>query len=149
MSRDDTTRRLALLEQIGRGAVLRLPSGETREYDPDGRYATVNGPVGEMEQAGWAQLGGVVTDGPYRHPTQRARAWQLTRAGEEEVARVAAELTCGRCAQRFDAADKTWNGRARYRDWQFCRSCVDRCHESTDFAHTCVICNAGGIATHA
>jgi hypothetical protein len=49
--------------------------------------------------------------------------------------------TCGRCGRQFDPTDRSWNGRARYRDWAFCRSCVDRCHESTDFMHSCVICN--------
>ena len=90
-SSDNATRRLDLLNQISRGAVLRLPSGETREYDPLGTYAVVNGPVGEFETAGWARVGGVVTDGPYRHPTQRARRWQLTREGEQVVARAVRE----------------------------------------------------------
>lgn len=49
---------------------------------------------------------------------------------------------CARCGLTFDPIDQTWNGRARYQDTEFCRSCVDRCHESTDFAHECVICEA-------
>jgi hypothetical protein len=48
--------------------------------------------------------------------------------------------TCGRCHRRFDPTDTAFDGRAQYRDTRFCRSCVDRCHESTDFAHTCAIC---------
>jgi hypothetical protein len=47
---------------------------------------------------------------------------------------------CARCGQKFDPADTSFNGRARYLDTKFCRSCIDRCHESTDFAHTCAVC---------
>jgi hypothetical protein len=50
------------------------------------------------------------------------------------------EENCGRCGQPFDPTDKAPDGHARYRDSAFCRWCVDRCHESTDFAHECVIC---------
>lgn len=47
---------------------------------------------------------------------------------------------CRRCRRSFDPGDTTFDGRARYRDTAFCRSCVNRCDDSTDFAHTCVIC---------
>ncbi len=51
---------------------------------------------------------------------------------------------CGRCNRAFDPTDTAWDGRARYRDTQWCRSCIDRCHESTDFAHVCAICRPVG-----
>lgn len=47
---------------------------------------------------------------------------------------------CGRCRKPFDPTDSRWDGRARYGATRWCRWCVDRCHESTDFAHTCPIC---------
>lgn len=47
---------------------------------------------------------------------------------------------CRRCRIPFDPEDKSPTGRARYAATRWCRGCVDRCHESTDFAHSCVIC---------
>lgn len=58
-------------------------------------------------------------------------------------------LVCGRCRNPFDPTDPTWDGRAQYRTSGFCRRCVDRCHESTDFAHRCPVCTQqpiGGAA---
>lgn len=49
-------------------------------------------------------------------------------------------VACGRCGRPFDPADKEPFGAAEYRDWGFCCRCVDRCHESTDAFHQCVIC---------
>lgn len=49
--------------------------------------------------------------------------------------------TCGRCQNRFDASDPSFDGAAEYRDSGFCRGCVDRCHESSDFAHACPVCD--------
>jgi hypothetical protein len=49
--------------------------------------------------------------------------------------------TCGRCGNRFDASDPSFDGAAEYRDSGFCRGCVDRCHESSDFAHACPVCD--------
>lgn len=51
-----------------------------------------------------------------------------------------APATCGRCERPFDPADTRWDGTARYRATAWCRSCVDRCHESADVAHTCPVC---------
>lgn len=48
---------------------------------------------------------------------------------------------CGRCRQPFDPLDPDMAaGLRRYESTAFCRGCVSRCHESTDFAHECVIC---------
>ncbi|MBH1939246.1 hypothetical protein I5Q34_34165 [Streptomyces sp. AV19] len=48
---------------------------------------------------------------------------------------------CTQCGQPFDPTDKRFDGRARHGTTPFCRRCVDRCHESTDFAHKCAICH--------
>lgn len=58
------------------------------------------------------------------------------------------EAACGRCVRAFDAEDKRWNGHARYQDTAWCRSCVDRCHESTDFAHACPVCTRCGCLAY-
>lgn len=47
---------------------------------------------------------------------------------------------CGRCKLRFDPADTHFDGRGRYLDSAFCRHCVNRCHEASEFDHTCVVC---------
>lgn len=47
---------------------------------------------------------------------------------------------CGRCHRPFDPADTRFDGRARHRNTPWCRSCVDRCHESTDAFHVCAVC---------
>lgn len=49
---------------------------------------------------------------------------------------------CGRCGRPFNPSDPRWDGSAQYQDTPYCRSCIDRCHESTDFAHQCVICRS-------
>lgn len=85
-----TKTQLALMRDIACGAVLRFPNGETRCYWDDGTYSQVNARVGDMERAGWTRVGGVVTSGPYQHPTQRPRLIQLTRDGEAVLAAVEA-----------------------------------------------------------
>jgi hypothetical protein len=47
---------------------------------------------------------------------------------------------CGRCRKPFDPTDTRWDGHAEKGTTGFCRSCVDRCHESTDAFHVCPIC---------
>ncbi|MGV9282156.1 hypothetical protein [Streptomyces sp. NPDC003730] len=47
---------------------------------------------------------------------------------------------CGKCEQPFDPADTRHDGRAQHAGTPYCRGCVDRCHESTDAFHVCVIC---------
>ncbi|WP_275462103.1 hypothetical protein [Streptomyces noursei] len=54
--------------------------------------------------------------------------------------------SCARCRLPFDPTDTRFDGRARYRDTQFCGSCVDRCHESIDALHRCPVCSDGGDA---
>jgi hypothetical protein len=53
-------------------------------------------------------------------------------------------VICGRCARGFDETDASFDGHAQHQQSGFCRSCVDRCHESADSAHTCVICDPPG-----
>jgi hypothetical protein len=52
---------------------------------------------------------------------------------------VSAEA-CGKCKRPFDPADTRFDGAARYSNTPYCGRCIDRCHESTDAFHRCVIC---------
>lgn len=47
---------------------------------------------------------------------------------------------CDRCGQQFNPNDKAFDGAARYRDTKYCRYCIDRCHEATEFDHDCIVC---------
>lgn len=46
---------------------------------------------------------------------------------------------CGRCGLTFDPADSSPVGRAQYQRSGFCRWCIDRCHEATEFDHECAV----------
>ncbi|KDN84397.1 hypothetical protein [Kitasatospora cheerisanensis] len=48
--------------------------------------------------------------------------------------------TCARCKRPFDASDTRWDGHDRYKQTDYCRNCVDRCHDSEIADHRCVIC---------
>ncbi len=48
--------------------------------------------------------------------------------------------SCGKCKQPFDPADRHFDGRARYGQTPYCRSCVGRCHDTEIADHRCVIC---------
>jgi|GEM_PF-2490168 len=51
------------------------------------------------------------------------------------------ERVCGKCGQPFDPSDTRFDGRAEERSMPgYCRGCVDRCHDSEDAFHVCVIC---------
>ena len=55
--------------------------------------------------------------------------------------RAALGVTCRKCHQAFDPADTRFDGHAEDRNTPgYCRSCVDRCHDSDDACHRCVIC---------
>lgn len=56
----------------------------------------------------------------------------------------AAEMgeACAKCKTPFDPADTRFDGAARYSNTPYCGRCVDRCHESTDAFHRCVICDS-------
>ncbi|MBD0838808.1 hypothetical protein [Streptomyces sp. TRM68416] len=60
---------------------------------------------------------------------------------EETEAAERAKNRCRRCHRPFDPADTRHDGQARHRETPWCRWCVDRCHESTDFAHACPVCD--------
>lgn len=47
---------------------------------------------------------------------------------------------CARCKWTFDPNDTAFDGRARYRETPYCRSCVDRCHDG-GAEHVCVVCD--------
>lgn len=55
--------------------------------------------------------------------------------------RVDDAAACGRCRMPFDPTDTRFDGRAEERSLPgYCRGCVDRCHDSEDAFHVCVIC---------
>lgn len=62
--------------------------------------------------------------------------------GAEEQLAIDASERCGKCRQPFNPADTAFDGCARYHLTPYCRGCVDRCHESTDAFHRCVICDS-------
>jgi len=65
----------------------------------------------------------------------------LTFRVEQPVEEQPAAEACGKCKRPFDPADTRFDGNARHNETPYCRSCVDRCHESTDAFHRCVICD--------
>lgn len=48
---------------------------------------------------------------------------------------------CAACRKPFDPSDTRWDGHNRYQNTDWCRSCVDRCHEA-DADHRCPGCAA-------
>ncbi|MFF2954311.1 hypothetical protein ACFVVU_23575 [Kitasatospora sp. NPDC057965] len=48
--------------------------------------------------------------------------------------------TCGACGQQFDPTDTRYDGHARHHLSDYCRSCVDRCHETEIADHRCPVC---------
>lgn len=53
-------------------------------------------------------------------------------------------VACRRCHTRFDPADTRFDGSAESSIAGFCKACVDRCHESTEFDHSCPVCAPPG-----
>lgn len=47
---------------------------------------------------------------------------------------------CGKCRTAFDPTDTRFDGHAQYHETPYCRSCVDRCHDTEIADHRCVIC---------
>lgn len=81
-----------------------------------------------------------LTDAPRTRPDQLShaenrQARQPDPSGPEK---------CARCRRTFDPDDTRFDGRAKHGTTPFCRSCVDRCHESTDAFHACPVCDRGG-----
>jgi len=49
---------------------------------------------------------------------------------------------CAKCKTPFDPDDTRFvDSKARYKETPYCRDCVDRCHDSNDAFHRCVICD--------
>lgn len=69
--------------------------------------------------------------------TRRQYAEELRQAAEGGTQKP----PCARCGKPFDPADTRFDGKARHRNSPWCRSCVDRCHESTDAFHVCPVCD--------
>lgn len=53
---------------------------------------------------------------------------------------------CGNCRRPFDPTDTTFDGAAQHGLTPYCRSCVDRCHDSEIADHRCIVCREGGDA---
>lgn len=51
---------------------------------------------------------------------------------------------CLACHKPFDAGDTRWDGHNRHDNTDWCRACVDRCHESEDAFHRCPVCAETG-----
>lgn len=70
---------------------------------------------------------------PSADPEWKTAAWRAADADAE---------ACGKCKRPFEPRDLAFDGRARHNATPWCRRCVDRCHESTDAFHRCVICDS-------
>ncbi|WP_435252201.1 hypothetical protein [Streptomyces tendae] len=67
------------------------------------------------------------------------------RDGLEQLRAIAGDhrtetAACAKCKTPFDPDDTSFDGRGQHYRTPYCRRCVDRCHESTDASHACVIC---------
>ncbi|GAA3717877.1 hypothetical protein [Streptomyces tremellae] len=71
--------------------------------------------------------------------------------GEKATATTAAAATpaCAACRHPFDEADTRPDRHPRHGDTEFCRSCVNRCHDSEDAFHRCPVCRAAEEKTTA
>lgn len=82
-------------------------------------------------------------DGEDTYPDETETVFaHLQRLAAEAGAAEEQPRPCGRCNKPFDPTDTRWDGRAEHNATGFCRSCVDRCHESTDAFHRCAICES-------
>src|SRR5438132_5211278 len=86
---------------------------------------------------------------PFEDPHEAIAAGQtfldaLAHAGTVHVLDVDDTARCRRCRTRFDETDHQFNGAARHAGSPWCKRCVDRCHEATEFDHTCPICTDRG-----
>lgn len=80
-----TPTRLRLLRSVDRGRVVRLPDGESRDYDPEGRFFTVTDRVRELARHRWVRIGGPLPGAP--KPSQRDwRQWETTDLGSTVLA---------------------------------------------------------------
>jgi hypothetical protein len=61
--------------------------------------------------------------------------------GVETLQAIARKPVCGRCRTAPVEMPNAARAGEPFFYNRFCASCIDRCHESTDFAHSCVICN--------
>lgn len=72
---------------------------------------------------------------------EATKAGKDTRDADQAPAGESTQLdACARCHTPFDPHDLSFDGHARFTGTPFCRRCIDRCHESTDFAHSCAVC---------
>ncbi|MYS59286.1 MULTISPECIES: hypothetical protein [Streptomycetaceae] len=91
----------------------------------------------------WGVVGHHITDAGRRALAEASTVGKDTRSPRQAPAGESTQpepAACGRCRRAFDPTDTRHDGHARSGNSPFCRSCVDRCHESTDAFHVCAIC---------
>lgn len=90
--------------------------------------------------------GGVLLPFTYRDPIDvdapdAPRPLRQARLVLEDLGPVVPDSErCAKCRTPFDPTDDRFDGNGQYGTKPWCRRCVDRCHESTDFAHRCKVC---------
>jgi hypothetical protein len=108
---------------------------ETGGYEPGSFVRQLIVLIGRADPANRAKLA-------RGFPEYVAACEEIEAPGGTETLQAIAKLpVCGRC--RTAPVDMPNSARAGQDFFyaRFCASCIDRCHESTDIAHSCVICN--------
>lgn len=74
----------------------------------------------------------------------QAKGWRCTPEDGDLCPAHASTSTvaaaCRKCRAPFDPADTRFDGRARHGLTDYCRHCVDLCHDNNAADHRCVIC---------
>jgi hypothetical protein len=101
----------------------------------------------EVDRLRAALAGAVVLPERCSHPFMHVRGeWVRCEkpdghAGGHSGTAPPAEVVCERCKR-----SPVWHPGAPDFDGRFCAGCIDRCHEATEFDHTCPVC-ASGVPT--
>ena len=64
-------------------------------------------------------------------------AAELAAARSQQAARID---QCAACQRPFDPSDTRWDGHNRSGNTDWCRACVDRCHDNDSADHRCRVC---------
>jgi hypothetical protein len=132
-------------------ALARLKRAETERDEAQAaleqiRHLHKDSPMGPCPVCIDADAAAAGGDGlvPYPCPTGRLAGAQDCDPPHVRAAAIeqpAAEA-CAKCKTPFDPTDTRFvDSKARYKATPFCRACVDRCHDSSDAFHRCVICD--------
>jgi len=87
----------------------------------------------------WDKLPRTLQDAITAPAKPRRRRTRPAEPGPDQL--PLASGACGRCDTPFDTTYTRFDGAARQGETEFCRRCVDRCHESTESAHACAVCS--------